>query len=141
MQAGGVVEGVAARALGSLLLGGTTKGVALHTPGSLPLHAAVEAMVMAAASVARPGTAVCMDGCSGGTCVDGHGWMFVPAAITVAMALAVANPYLNSACGMAADTGRADRGAKGGGDACAYAPTAMAGTAAEGDAPPASSNV
>jgi hypothetical protein len=129
------------RALGSLRAGGTTEGVALHAPGPLPSHAAVEAAETAAASVARPGTAVCMDGCAGGTCVDGRGRTFVPAAITVAMALAVANPYLNSTRGTAADTGRVDGGAVGGEDACAYAPTAMAGTVAEGDALPASGDV
>ncbi len=57
------------------------------------------------------------------------------------MALAVANPYLNSASGTAADMGRVDGGAIGGEDACAYAPTAMAGTVVEGDAPPAGGNV
>jgi hypothetical protein len=71
---------------------------------------------MAAASVARPGTAVCMDGCAGGTCIDGHGWTFVPAAITVATASAVANSYLNSAHGTAAYTGKVDEGAVGGED-------------------------
>jgi hypothetical protein len=141
LQAGGVVKGVAVHALGSLRAGGTTEGVALHAPGPLPSHTAVEAAEMVAASVARPGTAVCMDGCAGGTYVDGHGRTFVPAAITAATALAVANPYLNSAHGMVADMGRADGGAVGGEDACAYAPTATAGTAAEGDAPPAGGNV
>jgi hypothetical protein len=102
---------------------------------------AVEATEMAAASVARPGTAVCTDGCASGTCVDGHGRTFVLDAITAATALAVANPYLNSAHGTAADTGRADGGAIGGEDACAYAPTATAGTVAEGDAPPAGGKV
>ena len=89
LQAGGVVEGVAVCALGSLRAGGTTEGVALRAPGPLPSHAAVEAAEMAAASVARPGTAVCMDGCAGGTCFDGRGRTFVPAAITAATALAV----------------------------------------------------
>jgi hypothetical protein len=89
LQAGRVVKGVAVRALGSLLAGGTTKGVALRAPGPLPSHVAVEAAETAAASVARPSTAVCMDGCTGGTCVDGHGRTFVPAAITAATALAV----------------------------------------------------
>jgi hypothetical protein len=141
MQAGGILEGVAMRAHGSLRAGGTTEGVALRAPGPLPSHAAVEAAEMAAASVARPSTAVCTDGCAGGTCVDGCGRMFVLAAITTATALAVANPYLNYARGTAADTGRADGGAIGVEDACAYAPTATAGTAAEGDAPPAGGNV
>jgi hypothetical protein len=141
LQAGRVVKGVAMHALGSLWAGETTKGVALLAPGPLPSHVAVEAAEMAAASVARPGTAVCTDGCAGGTCVDGHGRMFVPAAITTATALAVANPYLNSSQGTAADMGRADGGAVGGEDACAYAPTATAGTAVEGDAPPAGGNV
>jgi hypothetical protein len=141
LQAGGVVEGVAVRTLGSLRAGEITKGFALRAPGPLPSHAAVEATEMVAASVARPGTAVCMDGCAGGTCVDGRGRTFVPAAITVATALAVANPYLNSTRGTAADTGRVDGGAVGGEDACAYTPTATAGTAAEGDAPPAGGDV
>jgi hypothetical protein len=82
-----------------------------------------------------------MDGCGGGTCIDGRGRTFVPAAITAATALAVADPYLNSSCSTAADTGRADGGAIGGEDACAYAPTATAGTAVEGDPPPAGGNV
>jgi hypothetical protein len=141
LQAGGVVKGVAVRTLGFLRAGGTTKGVALRTPGPLSSHAAVEAAETGAASVARSSTAVCMDGCAGGTCVDGCDWMFVPAAITAATALAVADPYLNSARGTVAEMGRADGGAIGGEDACAYAPTAVAGTAAEGDAPPAGSNM
>jgi hypothetical protein len=141
LQAGGVVKGVAVHALGSLQAGGTTKGVALRAPGPLSSHAAVESAEMAAASVARSGTAVCMDGCASGTCIDGRGRTFVPATITVAMAMAVANPYLNSARGTAADTGRVDGGAVGGEDACAYAPTATASTAAEENAPPARSNV
>ncbi len=73
--------------------------------------------------------------------IEGRSQAFVLAAIAAATALAVANPYLNSARGMAADTGRADGGALGGVDACAYAPTATAGTATEGDAPPAGGNV
>jgi hypothetical protein len=119
LQAGGVVEGVAVHALGSLQAGGTTEGVALHAPGPLPSHTAVEVAETAVASVARPGTAVCRDGCAGGTCIDGCGRMFVPSTITTATALAVANPYLNSARGTAADKGRADGGAVGGEDACA----------------------
>jgi hypothetical protein len=67
LQAGGVVKGVAVHALGSLRAGGTTKGVALHAPGPLPSHTAVEVAETAVASVARPGTAVCRDGCAGGT--------------------------------------------------------------------------
>ncbi len=101
----------------------------------------VETVEMAAASVARPGTAVCMDGFAGGTCIDGRAQTFVPAAIIAAMAPAVANPYLNSARGTAADTGRVDGGAVGGEDACAYAPTATADTVVEGDTPPAGSSV
>jgi hypothetical protein len=141
LQAGRVVKGVAVRALGSLRAGGTTKGVVLRSLNPLPSHAVVETAETAAASVARPGTAVCMDGCVGGTCIDGHGRTFVPAAIIVGMASAIANPYLNSAHGTAADMGRVDGGAIGGEDACAYAPTVMAGTAAEGNEPPASSNM
>jgi hypothetical protein len=141
LQAGRVVEGVAVRALGSLQEGGITKGVAVRTLGPLPSHGVVETAEMAAASVARPSTPVCMDGCAGGTCVDGCAWTFVPAAIIATMALAVANPYLNSARGAAADMGRVDGGAIGGEDACAYTPTAMASTAVEGDAPPAGGNV
>jgi hypothetical protein len=40
-----------------------------------------------------------------------------------------------------ADTGRVDGGAVGGEDACAYAPIATASTVAEGDTPPAGSNM
>ncbi len=141
LQAGRVVGGVAVHALGSLRAGGTTKGVALCAPGPLPSNAAVEAAETAAASVARSGTAVCTDGCASGTCINGRGRTFVPVAITAATTLAVANPYLNSARATAADTGRENGGAIGGKDACAYAPTATAGTAAEGDAPPAGGNV
>ncbi len=141
LQAGGVVEGVAMRALGSLRAGGTSEGVALCAPSPLLSHVAVEAIKTAAASVARPGTAVCMDGCTSGTCVDGHSRTFIPAALTATTALAVASPYLNFARSTAADTGRADGAAVGGEDACAHAPTATAGTAAEGDAPPASGDM
>jgi hypothetical protein len=107
LPAGGITEGVARRALGSLPVGGITKGVAQHIPGPSPSHAVVETVVTAmAALVARPGTAVCTDGCPGGTCGNGHAWTCVPAAIIAAMAPVVANPYLNSASGKAADTGR-----------------------------------
>jgi hypothetical protein len=118
LQAGGVVKGVAVRILGSLRAGWTTKGVALHTLGPQPSHAVVETTETAVASVARPGTAVCMGGCTGGTCVDGCGRTLVSATIIAATALAVANPYLNSTRGTAADTGRVDGGAVGGEDAC-----------------------
>jgi hypothetical protein len=141
LQAGGVVKGVAMRTLSSLWAGGNTKGVALRALAPLPSHAVVETVETAAASVARPGTAVCTYGCAGGTCVNGRGRTFVPAAIIMATALAVANPYLNSAHGTVADTSRVDEGAIGGEVACAYAPTATAGTAAEGDAPPAGGNM
>jgi hypothetical protein len=95
LQAGGVVKGVAMRALGSLWAGGITKGVAVRALGLLPSHTVVETAETVAASVARPGTVVCTDGCAGGTCVDGHAQTFVPAAIIVATAPAVANPLLN----------------------------------------------
>jgi hypothetical protein len=86
LQAGKVVEEVAVRALGSLWAGGITKGVAVRTLGPLPLHAVVETAETVVASVARPGTAVCMDGCASGTCVDGHARTFVLAPIIVAPA-------------------------------------------------------
>jgi hypothetical protein len=140
-QAGGVIKRVVVRALGSLQSGGITEGVAVCALGPLPSHAVVETMETAGASVARPSTAVCMDGCAGGTCIDGHARMFFLATIIAATAPTVANPYLNSARGTAADMGRVDGGAVGGEDACAYAPIAMAGTAVEGDTPPAGSNV
>ncbi len=92
LPAGGVIKGVAVRALGSLRAGGTTKGAALHALCPLPSHMVVETTETAAASVARPGTAVCMNGCERGTCVNGHGQTFVLAAIIAATALAVANP-------------------------------------------------
>jgi hypothetical protein len=141
LQAGRVVKGVAVCALGFLRAGGTTKGVALRALDPLPSHVVVETAETATASVAQPGTAACTDGCAGGTCVDGRGQTFVLATIIAATALAIANPYLNSARGTAVDTGRVDGGAVGGENACAYAPTAMAGTAAEGDTPPVSSNM
>jgi hypothetical protein len=120
---------------------GDHKGVALRALGPLPSHAVVETAEMAVASVARTGTAVCMDSCTGGTCLDGPGRMFVSAAIIAATALAVANPYLNFAHGTAADTDRVDGGAIGGEDACAYSPTATASTTAKGDVPLAGGNV
>ncbi len=133
LQAGGVIKGDAVPALGSLRAGGTTEGVALRALGPLPSHAVVVMAETVAVSVARPGTAVCMDGCASGTCIDGCGQTFVPAAIIAAMASAIANPYLNSAHGTVADTGRVDGGAIGGEDA-----SATAGTAA---APPAGGNM
>ncbi len=82
LQAGGVLKGVAVCTLGSLRAGEITEGVAvcaLGPLGPLPSHAVVETAEMAATSVARPGTAVYMDGCAGGTCIDGRAWMFVRA--------------------------------------------------------------
>jgi hypothetical protein len=140
-QAGKNVEGVAVHALGTLPVWGTTEGVAVRALGPLPSRTVVETVEVAADMVARPGTAVCTDGCAGGICVDGHTQTFVPAAIIVATAPAVANPYLNSAHGTVADTSRGFRGAVGGGDVCAHAPADTAGTTAEGDTPPTGSNM
>jgi hypothetical protein len=111
LQASRVIKGVAVHALGSLQAGGITEEVAVRALGPLHSHAVVETAEMAGASVARPGTAVCMDGCADGTCIDGRAQTFVLTAIIVATAPAVANPYLNSACGTAADRGRVDGGA------------------------------
>jgi hypothetical protein len=61
-QAGKNVKGVALRALGTSQAGGTTEGVAVHALGPLPSCTVVETVEAAADMVARPGTAVCMDG-------------------------------------------------------------------------------
>ena len=49
--------------------------------------------------------AVCTDGCAVSTCGKTYVRTFVPAAILVATAPAIANPYLNTTTGTAADTG------------------------------------
>ena len=79
-----------------------TKGVAqrAHTP--LPSRAVDETtQTETAAFAARVGTSVCTDGCAGGTCGKMHVRTFVPTAILVATAPAVANPYLNATTGTA----------------------------------------
>ncbi len=99
-------------------------------------------METAAALVAEPGPAVCLDGCAGGTCINGRARTFVPATVLAATARAVANPYMNSARGTAADTGGGVGGALG--DvvvAPGNAPPAAASTAVAGNAPPAGGNV
>jgi hypothetical protein len=63
----------------------------------------------------------------------------VAVAIIVAFAANAATPTVTVAIAATAVT--VSVGAIGGEDACAYAPTAMAGTAVEGDAPPAGGNV
>jgi hypothetical protein len=97
------------------------------------------AVTATAASVARPGTAVCTDGCTSGTCGNGHVRTFVLAAIIAATALVVANPCMNSASGTVADTGRVVGGAIGDDIALGDATAATAGTTALGEASPASS--
>ncbi len=130
------------RTLDTLWAGGITEGVPVQTLGSLPPRMVVETVEMAAASVAKPGPAVCLDGCAGGTCVNGRARTFVSATVLAATARAIANPYTNSAQGMAADTGGGGGGAVG--DvvvAPGKAPPATASTAAEGNAPPAGGKV
>ncbi len=90
---------------------------------------------------ARPGTAVCTDGCAGGTCTGGHARTFVPATIIAATAPAVANPYTHSAHGTVADMGGAAGVAVGDVVAPDDATSATAGVAPEGDTPPAGSLV
>ncbi len=104
-QASGGVEGVPVQTLDTSRAGGITEGVPVQTLGPLPPRTVVETVETAAASVAKPGPAVCLDGCAGGTCVDGRARTFVPATVLPATARAVANPYTNSAQGTAADTG------------------------------------
>ncbi len=140
-QVGKNIEGVAMRALGTSQAGGGTEEVAVRALGPLPSCLVVETVEVAADMVARPSTAVCMDGCASGTCVDGCARTFVPAAIIAAMAPAVANPYLNSAHGKVADTVRGFEGAVGGGDMCAHTPADTAGTTAEGVTPPTGGDV
>ncbi|KAL3822014.1 hypothetical protein ACHAXA_003000 [Cyclostephanos tholiformis] len=72
VQAGGRIEGVAVRALDTPRAGGTTGGVALRAPGPLPPRLVPGTVETAAASAANPGSAICTDGCAGGTCVDGR---------------------------------------------------------------------
>ncbi len=85
--------------------GGQTERVALHALGPPPPCMVVETEEMAAALIAKPSTAVCFDSCAGGTCIDGHTWTFVLAAILATMAPAIANHYTNSTQGMVADMG------------------------------------
>jgi hypothetical protein len=141
-QASGGVEGVPVQTLDTSRAGWITKGVPVRTLGPLPPCRVVETVERAAALVAEPGPALCLDGCAGGTCIDGRTRMFVPATVLAATARANANPYTNSARGTAADTGGGVGGAVGDvvvapGDA----PPATASTAAVGNAPPAGGNM
>ncbi len=141
MPAGGITEGGAQRALGSTRSGRTTKGVALCTLGPLLSRAVVDTVGTAAALAARPGTAVCTDGCAGGTCTGGPASTFVLATIIGATAPASANPYTHSAHGMVADMGGAAGGAIGDVVVPDDATPPMAGVAPEGNTPPAGSFV
>ena len=86
--------------------GGDVEGVAQRAPTSLPSRTADKTVqTVEAASGARIGTAVCMDGCAVGTCGETHVRTFVPAVILAATAPAVANPYVNANTGTAVDTG------------------------------------
>ncbi len=129
----GITKGVAQLAFGSTRAGRTTKGVALRALGPLPSLAVVDTAGTAAALAARPGTAVCMDGCTGGTCTGGHVRTFVPATIMAATTPAVANPYTHSTLGTVADMGGAAGGAIRDVVVPDYATPAMAGVAPEGD--------
>ena len=141
VQAGGGIEGVAVRALDTSRAGGITGGVALRAPGPPPPRPVPRTVETAAASTANPGTAICTDGCAGGTCVDGRARTFVPAAILAATAPAVANPYTNTARGTAADTGGVVGGAVGAPVALLVGTPATAGAAAVGDDAPADGDV
>ncbi len=61
-QAGRDIEGVAVRTLGTLQAEETTEGVAVCALSPLPSRTVAETMEAAEDVVARPGTAVCMDG-------------------------------------------------------------------------------
>jgi hypothetical protein len=141
VQAGGGIEGAAVRALNTSRTGGTTGGVALRAPSPLPPRPAPGTTETAAASAATPGTAICTDGCTSGTCIDGRIRTFVPAAIIAATAPAVPNPYTNTARGPAADT----RGVVGGALGALVAPhdrtPTTAGAAVAGGNPPANGYV
>jgi hypothetical protein len=141
LPAGRITKGDAQCALDSTRAGRTTKGVALQALGPLPSCAVVDTAGTAAALVARPGTAVCMDGCASGTCTGGHVRTFIPATIIAAIAPAVTNPYTHSAHGTVADMGGAAGGAIGDVVAPDDATSAMAGVAPESNTPPASSFV
>jgi hypothetical protein len=141
VQAGGGIEGVAVRALDTSRAEGITGGVALRTPGPLPPRPVPRTVETAAASTANPGTAICTDGCAGGTCIDGRARTFVPAAILAATAPAVANPYTNTVRGTAADTGGVVGGAVGAPVALREGTPATAGAAAVGDDAPADGDV
>ncbi len=121
------------RALDTSRAGGITGGVALRAPGPLPPRPVPRTVETAAASTANPGTAICTDGCAGGTYVDGRARTFVPAAILAATAPAVANPYTNTARGTAADTGGVVGGAVGAPVVLRDGTPVTAGTAAVGD--------
>jgi hypothetical protein len=141
LPAGGITKGVAQRILGSMQAGRTTEGISLCALGPLPSHAVVDTAGTAAALAARPGTAVCTDGCAGVTCTGGHARTFVLATIIAAMSLAIANPYMHSAHGTVADMGGAAGGAVGDVVAPDDATPATAGVAPEGNTPPAGSLV
>ncbi len=141
VQAGGGIEGVAVRALDTSRAEGTTGGVALCAPGPPPPRLVPRTVETAAALAANPGTAICTDGCAGGTCVDGRTRTFVLATILAATAPAVANPYTNTAHGTAADTGGVVGGAVGAPVALCDGTPAPAGAAAVGDDAPADDDV
>ena len=80
------------------------EGVAQRALGPPPPRPVLRTAETAMALAVNPSTAVCTDGCAGGTCINGHARTFVPAAILAATAPAVANPYTNAAGGTAAGT-------------------------------------
>ena len=102
-----------------------------------PLHARFSELRKTAVALAvDPGTAVCTDGCAGGTCINGHARTFVPATIHAATAPTVANPYTNAAGGTAAGTVGVVGGAAGATVAPNNITPAAAGAAAVGGEPP-----
>jgi hypothetical protein len=141
VQAGGGIEGVAVRALDTLRVGGTTEGATLRAPAPLPPRPVPETAETAVASAANPGTVICTDGCAGSTCVDGRARTFVPAAIIAATSPSVANPYMITARGTAADTLVAVGGAVGALVAPCHRKPATAGAAVVGDEAPPDGNV
>jgi hypothetical protein len=120
---------------------GTTEGVAQRALSPPPPCPALRTAETAVASAVDPGTAVCTDGCAGGTCIDGHARTFVPATILAAMAPTVANPYTNAAGGTAAGTVGVVGGAAGATVTPNNITPAAAGAAAAGGEPPTDGDV
>ena len=103
-------------ALGIVMAGRSAEGVAQFALTCLPSCTVAKTAQMGVVALAAfEGTAVCVDGCAGGICINRHPGTFVPAPVYLAAtALAAANPYLNAAIGTTAATG----GVAGGAEQC-----------------------